>query len=408
MSPCWAARPSTAAASSRRTAAWLLGAGEQIGVDLRGDGLITLRVDRGAAAALAENNGLLQADGGRVELSAQGADALARATVNNTGLVQARGLVADGGSIRLVGDGDVRAGALDASSANGKGGSIAVAGSFVALDGAIDASGLHGGSVDVNAAATLSTAASTRATGSALDGGAVSYRSAGSVIESSSASVDASGATNGGSIGVQGDGGVLPRPATARAPPTATAAGSTSPAPTCACSAPARRQRRHPGRPGAHRRRLPGRRRARRRARPGALRDALGPHRAAGERRQHLHRRRQHDQASTPTGAAGQGGTAVIWSDLQTTMLGSVDARGAAAAGTVEISSKDELRHVGLERIALGSGGRLLLDPKNITIGSRRGSVDLSGHPRQGLWRRQRHRTGQPRGIRIISAWPSP
>ncbi|HAV35099.1 MAG TPA: hypothetical protein DCX52_01870, partial [Massilia sp.] len=70
------------------------------------------------------------------------------------------------------------------------------------------------------------------------------------------------------------------------------------------------------------------------------------------------------------TGRAGQGGTAVVWSDQQTTMLGSIDARGVGAAGTVEISSKNELRHVGLERIALGQGGQLLLDPKNITIGS--------------------------------------
>ena len=347
-----------------------LGAGEQVGVDLRGDGLITLRVDRGAVAALAENSGLLQADGGRVELSAKGADALARATVNNTGVVQARGLVLDGGSIRLVGDGDVHAGALDASSRNGKGGAVAVEGRFVALDGTIDASGVRGGSVDVNAAGTLSTAAATNALGRGGDGGAVSYRSAGMVIESSSASVDASGFAKGGSIGVQGDSGVL-------------SSGSYS----------ARSSTGIGGRidiSGNDVRLL------------GAQLDASGNTqgglvRVGGAFQGGAVRADAPDLArfvtrwgqTAPianatstfvgdgsaikigaTGRVGQGGTAVVWSDKQTTMLGSVDARGAGAAGTVEISSKDELRHVGLDRIALGAGGQLLLDPKNITIGS--------------------------------------
>lgn len=347
-----------------------LGAGEQVGVDLRGDGLITLRVDRGAVNALAGNSGMLQADGGRVELSAKGADALARATVNNTGVVQARGLVADGGIIRLVGDGDVQAGALDASSRNGKGGAVAVEGRFVMLDGAIDASGARGGSVDVNAAGTLSTAAATNAVGRAGDGGTVSYRSAATVVASTSASVDASGAAKGGSIGVQGEGGVL-------------SSGSYS----------ARSANGIGGRidvSGSDVRLL------------GAQLDATGNTqgglvRVGGAFQGGAMRADAPDLArfvtrwgqtgnianatSTfvgdgtaikvgATGRAGQGGTAVVWSDRQTTMLGSIDARGAGAAGTVEISSKDELRHVGLERIALGSGGQLLLDPKNITIGS--------------------------------------
>ena len=347
-----------------------LGAGEQVGVDLRGDGLITLRVDRGAVNALVANSGLVQADGGRVELSAKGADALARATVNNTGVVQARGLVLDGGSIRLVGDGDVHAGALDASSRNGKGGAVAVEGRFVALDGTIDASGVRGGSVDVNAAGMLSTAAATGAAGRAGDGGTVSYRSAGMVVESSSASIDASGAAKGGSIGVQGAGGVL-----------------------SSSSYSARSANGVGGRidiSGNDVRLL------------GAQLDASGNTqgglvRVGGAFQGGAVRTDAPDLArfvtrwgqTAPvanatstfvgdgtaikvgaTGRAGQGGTAVVWSDKQTTMLGSIDARGAGAAGTVEISSKDELRHVGLDRIALGAGGQLLLDPKNITIGS--------------------------------------
>eukprot|EP01034_Spumella_vulgaris_P034845 gene34845-42968_t len=109
-----------------------LAAGRQIGVDLRGDGLITVRTSQGALNALAENQGLIQAGGGQVLLSASAADALARASVNNTGLIQAGGLSSHGGSIRLVAEGgEVAAGALDASSRDARGGSIAVSGKAV-------------------------------------------------------------------------------------------------------------------------------------------------------------------------------------------------------------------------------------------------------------------------------------
>ena len=346
-----------------------LGAGEQVGVDLRGDGLITLRVERGAVEAIAANSGLVQADGGRVEFSARGADALARATVNNTGIVQARGLVADGGSIRLAGDGDVHAGALDASSGKGKGGQVAVEGNFVALDGAIDAGGASGGSVGVRAGSMLSNAASTSVAGRAGVGGTVALHSGGALVESSSATVDVSGAAKGGSIAVHGEGSVLSS-AGYKAGSAQGAGGRIDVS-------------------GADVRLL------------GAQLDASGGTqgglvRIGGAFQGGAVREDAPDLArfvtrwgqSAPianasstfvgdntaitvaaTGRAGQGGTAVVWSDKQTTMLGSIDARGAGAAGTVEISSKDELRHVGLDKIALGSGGQLLLDPKNITIG---------------------------------------
>ena len=64
----------------------------------------------------------------------------------------------------------------------------------------------------------------------------------------------------------------------------------------------------------------------------------------------------------------GSAGTAVIWSDNETTMLGNINATGTRG-GAVEVSSKDTLRHVGLSNIYISEGGHLLLDPKNITIG---------------------------------------
>jgi len=68
------------------------------------------------------------------------------------------------------------------------------------------------------------------------------------------------------------------------------------------------------------------------------------------------------------SGSTGPGGTAIIWSDKETTMLGDIKAKGTIG-GAVEISSKDTLRHVGLSKINISEGGHLLLDPKNITVG---------------------------------------
>ena len=94
--------------------------------------------------------------------------------------------------------------------------------------------------------------------------------------------------------------------------------------------------------------------------------------------------------------AFGQGGTAVIWSDETTDFLGSIDANGYLRAdegwvtkannkkekgGFIEISSKNLLRTVNLDRVSVGYG-TLLLDPKNIT-------VDASGSSVTNHWHRQ-------------------
>ena len=71
--------------------------------------------------------------------------------------------------------------------------------------------------------------------------------------------------------------------------------------------------------------------------------------------------------------AAGNGGTAILWSDRGTQFAGSVDARGGAAGGNggfVEVSGRDHLSFAGTsDRSAVaGRAGTLLLDPTNLTI----------------------------------------
>lgn len=100
-----------------------LAAGEAVTIDFRGDGLLNVSVDRGAATALVQNGGMIRADGGSVLLTAKGAGGLVRTAVNNTGVIEARTLQTRGGVIMLMGDmtaGDVNvAGVLDASAPGG-------------------------------------------------------------------------------------------------------------------------------------------------------------------------------------------------------------------------------------------------------------------------------------------------
>lgn len=96
-----------------------LAAGEAVTLDLAGDGMLNVSVSQGAVNALVENGGLIQADGGQVLLTAQGAGDLLHTVVNNTGVIQAHTIDNRNGTILLLGDmqtGTVNVGGvLDAS-----------------------------------------------------------------------------------------------------------------------------------------------------------------------------------------------------------------------------------------------------------------------------------------------------
>ena len=100
-----------------------LAAGEAVTIDVAGDGLLNVTVDKGAVNALVRNGGLLRADGGQVVMTAQAAGQLLKTAVNTTGVIEARTLEMRGGRILLLGDmqggtTDV-AGVLDASAPSG-------------------------------------------------------------------------------------------------------------------------------------------------------------------------------------------------------------------------------------------------------------------------------------------------
>jgi filamentous hemagglutinin family protein len=126
---------------SARLGSVALGAGEAITLDVAGDGLLSVAVDKGAVDALVANGGLIQADGGKVMLSARAAGQLLRTAVNNTGVIEARTLQNRDGSISLMGDADSGvvnvSGRLDASAPNGgNGGFIETSAATVNVDSA--------------------------------------------------------------------------------------------------------------------------------------------------------------------------------------------------------------------------------------------------------------------------------
>ncbi|WP_052501680.1 two-partner secretion domain-containing protein, partial [Thiomicrospira microaerophila] len=100
-----------------------LAAGDHVTLDFNGDGLMTVTVEQGVLDALAENGGLIQADGGFVIMTTQARQDIYRNLVNNDGLIQAQTLANKSGRIMLMGgmsQGQVIVdGTLDASAPNG-------------------------------------------------------------------------------------------------------------------------------------------------------------------------------------------------------------------------------------------------------------------------------------------------
>ena len=100
-----------------------LAAGKAMTLDVAGDGLLNVTVNEGAVNALAQNGGLIQANGGLVLLTAQAAGNLLQSAVNNTGVIQAQTVENRNGTIRLMAgmqSGSVNVGGtLDASAPSG-------------------------------------------------------------------------------------------------------------------------------------------------------------------------------------------------------------------------------------------------------------------------------------------------
>jgi filamentous hemagglutinin family protein len=127
-----------------------MGGGSAVTLTFEGSQLLHLQVDRSTLDNLVENRQLVQADGGRVLMTAGAADSLLASTVNNTGVVRAQTVQNHNGEIVLLGGmtaGHVNVeGTLDASAPHGgNGGSIETSGAFAHIgSAAINAGAAHG------------------------------------------------------------------------------------------------------------------------------------------------------------------------------------------------------------------------------------------------------------------------
>ncbi|WP_167470029.1 filamentous hemagglutinin N-terminal domain-containing protein [Vreelandella andesensis] len=129
-----------------------LAAGEVITLDVAGDGLLNVAVNQGALDALVQNGGMIQADGGKVLMTAQSAGDLFQSAVNNIGVIRAQSIENREGAIMLTGDmqsGTLNVGGtldVSGSEAGETGGSVTATARHVGLFYAeIDASGDAGG-----------------------------------------------------------------------------------------------------------------------------------------------------------------------------------------------------------------------------------------------------------------------
>ncbi len=104
-----------------------MAAGETVTLDLYGDGLMEVAVDGELADALLENNGVINAEGGVVSMTAAAAKDVVDSVINMDGVINVSSVEVKGGKIILSG-GD-------------KG--------TVSVTGTMDASGTEGGSIDV-------------------------------------------------------------------------------------------------------------------------------------------------------------------------------------------------------------------------------------------------------------------
>ena len=131
-----------------------LGAGTAVTLDMNGDGLVNLAVNKAAFLANAANSNLIQADSGKVIMNAMTANLLAGTVVNNSGIIRARSIGSVNGVISLDGGTNgavVNSGGLNAAGV-ASGGNIYLQGKKVNLASSsmINASGTIGGTLKVS------------------------------------------------------------------------------------------------------------------------------------------------------------------------------------------------------------------------------------------------------------------
>ena len=291
----------------------IFAAGKTVDLDFKGDGLVEVKVSEAALNAQITNKGAIQADGGRVVLTAKAAGQLIDTVINQDGIIRAQGLVSRNGEIILEGG-------------------------TVTQTGTLDVSGKTGGTISINAN-TLIDSGTSNADGSAGSGGKITLTASDAITQTAAAHTHADGTTTGGTVHLAATNSVTSSgklSATGEQGGTIDVIASNSVTLTAAKLDTSGTKK-------------------------GGLIRVGGDFHGANTTLANAKTTRI-DSASTLTADGGKG-QVVVWSDQQTDYYGSISAN---KAGSIEVSSKGTLNYAG--SASAGVGGSLLLDPKNIII----------------------------------------
>ncbi len=350
-----------------------IGAGKEITLDLSGDKFLQVSVPFSEAITLLDQNAeelntIINHAGtstaNRIDIDVGAAKNVVQRAVNIPGNLVATTASQQNGVITLGGAGDiVVAGNLTAK----EGGNINVEGDFLSFGGEVDVSGTNAGAINLNSSGEIALGATLNASSTSNDGGDINIKSQYKIVQSYSSEINSSGNTNGGnillsapnimssgSVSAKGDqqGGYIDiesegyiRLLSSKIDVTGNTQGGL-----------VRIGGEFQGNNNL----------TRTEEQQNVFVDRWGERRSLTNAKTVL----VSDGSSIDISSSnGKAGTAIIWSDQETTMLGNILAKGIIG-GAVEISSKDTLRHVGLSNVNISDGGHLLLDPKNITVGT--------------------------------------
>ena len=130
-----------------------LSSGEAFRMDMSGNDLIGVYIEKGADNALTTNTGKLHAEGGTIVMTAKNASDAIRKAVNNTGVIDASSISFEGGKVILGAENGevINNGDINVSSQTNNAGTVEVKADNIINNGSIKANGLNGGNIDLYA-----------------------------------------------------------------------------------------------------------------------------------------------------------------------------------------------------------------------------------------------------------------
>ena len=130
-----------------------LSSGEAFRLDMSGNDLIGVYIEKAASNASTSNTGKLHAEGGTIVMTEKNASDVIRQAVNNTGVIDASSISYQGGKVILgAANGEiVNNGEINVSSQTDSAGSIEIKSDNIINNGTLKANGLNGGKIDLYA-----------------------------------------------------------------------------------------------------------------------------------------------------------------------------------------------------------------------------------------------------------------